>query len=174
MDQKMICPITRQQILEGTEKWSPCCMFGIKKRKFQCNMWLEIFDEVGGIGFIPYEDDKPVGQMIFLPKKYARRIGLPTSQINENLEKTMVIGCLYVPRECRNRGIASAMIKELISFCNDHGYNRIEVPVDLRPPDKKIFSNISFLPFRKFGFIVDEVSLGWEFRPETRICFCSL
>ncbi len=169
----MIRPITRQQILEGTGKWTPCYMFGIKKRKFQCNMWLEVFDEVGEIGFIPYEDDKPVGQMIFLPKKYARRIGLPTSSTNENLEKTMVIGCLFIVAEHSNRGIASAMIKELISFCREHGYTRIEAPVDLRPPDEAGI-NISFFPFRKFSFIIDEESLGWEFRPEVRMCFCNL
>lgn len=176
----MIHAITRQQILEGmgehpfqVGRWIPCNMFGIKKRKFKCNMWLEIFDEVGGIGFIPYEDDKRVGQMIFLPKKYARRIGLSTSQTNENLEKTMIIGCLFVLREYGNRGIASAMIKELINFCTEHGYTRIEAPVDPKPPDEAGI-NISFYPFRKFGFIIDEASMGWEFRPEQRMCFYNL
>ena len=169
-----IRPITRQLIFGGTGKWNPpwsdvCCMFGIKKRNLQCNMWLEIFDEVEGIGFISWEDDEPVGQMIFLPKKYARRIGLPISRTNEEVEKTMVIGCLYVPKEHRNKGIASAMVRELVSFCDNHGYKRIEVPVDLRPPDKEMFSTISFFPFRKFGFVIDETSLGWEFKPETRI-----
>lgn len=166
-------PITRQLIVEGTGELLPCYMFGIRKRGFQCSMWLEIFDEVGGIGFVPWEDDKPVGQMIFLPKKYARRIGLPNSQTNGDLEKTMVIGCLLVHREYQNKGIASAMIKELIGFCKDHGYTRIEAPVDQRPPDEAGI-NISFFPFRKFGFIVDESREGWEFRPETRICFCNL
>jgi len=169
-----IRPITRKLILEEAGKWDPpwsdiCCMFSIKKRKFQCNMWLEIFDAVGGIGFVSWEDDEAVGQMIFLPKKYARKIGLPISRPNEEIEKTMVIGCLYVPKEHRNKGIASAMIRELISFCDDHGYKRIEVPVDLRPPDKKMFSTISFFPFRKFGFVIDEASLGWEFELKTRI-----
>lgn len=147
-------------------------MFGVEKRGFQCNMWLEIFDEVGGIGFVPWKDDKPVGQMIFLPKKYARRIGFSTCQTNEDLKKTMVIGCLLVHTEHQNKGIASAMIKELIDFCKDHGYNRIEAPVDPRPPDEAGMS-ISFFPFRKFGFILDESREGWEFRPETRMCFCN-
>jgi hypothetical protein len=57
----MIRPITRQVILEGTGEWTPCYMFGISKRGFQCSMWLEIFDEVGGIGYVPYVEDKPVG-----------------------------------------------------------------------------------------------------------------
>ena len=174
-----IRPITKRLIVEGGGKWSPpwseiCCMFGIKKRKFQCNMWLEIFDEAGGIGFTSWEDSEPAGQVIFLPKKYARKIGLSTCRANENLERTIVIGCLYVHNEHRNRGIASAMIKELINFCNDHKYDRIEAPVDLRPPDKEFISSISFYPFRKFGFNVDEASPGGEFGQETRMCFCDL
>ena len=123
-----IKPITGQLILEGTGEWTPCYMFGVEKRGFECKMWLEIFDEVGGIGFVPWEDDKPVGQMIFLPKKYARRIGFSTCRTNGNLERTMVIGCLLVHAEHQNKGIASAIIEELIGFCKDHGYNRIEAP----------------------------------------------
>ena len=170
----MIRPITRQVILEGTGEWTPCYKFGIRKRGFQCSMWLEIFDEVGRIGFTSWEKDEPVGQMIFLPKKYARRIGLSTCRANEDLERTMVVGCLYVHSEHRSRGIATAMIRELISFCNEHRYNRIEVSVDLGPPDREFISKISFYPFRKFSFIVDETSSGDEFAPETRMCYCSL
>jgi len=165
--------ITGKIILEGVGVWVPCYMFGVEKRGYKCNMWLEIFDEVGGIGFIPYVDDKPVGQMVFLPKKYARKIGLPTSQTDENMDATMVIGCLFVFAEHQNKGIASAMIKALIDFCKDHGYNRVEAPVDLRPPPEAGL-NISFFPFRKFGFIIDESREAWEFRPETRMCVCDL
>jgi len=77
----------------------------------------------------------------------------------------MVISCLLIHTEHQNKGIASAMIKELMDFCKDHGYNRIEAPVDPRPPNEAGI-NISFFPFRKFGFILDESREGWEFRPE--------
>jgi len=186
---RMIRPITRQQILEGIEghpfaetewdpKWGipppglliPCNMFGISKRKYQSAMWAEVFDEVGGIGYLAYEDDKLVGQMIFMPKKYARRIGIPTSRTKENLESTIVIGCLVILREHWNKGIASAMIRELVGFSELQGFRRIEALVDLRPPDKA-GGNTSFFPFRKYGFVVDETSHGWESRPETRMCF---
>jgi len=186
---RTISPITRQQILEGIEghpfaeaEWKPmwgkpppgrlipCNMFGIKERKYKCSMWEEAFEEVGGIGFLAYEDGKLVGQMIFLPKKYARRIGLPTSRTNADLERTIVIGCLVIVREHWNKGIASAMIGELMSFCKDRGFRRIEALVDVRPPDKAE-GNTSFFPFRKFGFIIDEKSQGWESRSETRMCF---
>jgi len=189
---RTIRAITKRQILEGIDghpfaevEWNPtwgnpppgqlipCNMFGISKRKYQYAMWTEVFDEVGGIGFLTYEDGKLVGQMIFLPKKYARRIGLPTSRTNENLESTMVIGCLVVVREHLNEGIASAMIRELMSLCRNHGFRRIETSVDVRPPGKAE-GNTSFFPFRKFGFTIDETSQGWESRPETRMCSCHI
>lgn len=171
----MIVPVTRQLILEGTGEWTPCYMFGIRERSkwFRCDMWLEILDEVEGVGYIPYVDGRKVGQMFFLPKKYARRIGLPTCRANDDLEKTMVIGCLMVLKEYMNRGFASAMIGELMVFCKGHGYTRIEACIDPRPPEEAGI-NTSFLPFRKFGFTIDEDSSGWEFRPETRMCSCYL
>jgi len=85
----------------------------------------------------------------------------------------MVIGCLCVIADYANRGIASGMIEGLIGFCRKHNYSRIEAPVDLRVPEEAGI-NISFYPFRKFGFLVDEESWGWEFRPETRMCYGSL
>lgn len=171
----MIRPVTRQLILEGTGDWTPCYMFGVRERFkwFRCDMWLEIIDEVGGVGYVPYVDGKRVGQMFFLPKVYARRIGLPTCRTNHDLEKTMVIGCLMVFREYMNRGLASAMVRSLIGFCREHGYTRIEACVDPRSPEEAGIGT-SFFPFRKFGFVVDETSFGWEFRPETRMCFCNL
>jgi GNAT superfamily N-acetyltransferase len=169
----VIRPITQHEILEGTGKWIPCYMFGIQKRHWRCDMWVEIFDELGGIGFTPFVEDKPAGQMIFLPKKYARKIALPTCPTNENLEKTLVIGCLFVMQEYSNRGIASAMIRETIEFCKENGYTRIEACVDPRPPTESGI-NTSFFPFRKFGFALDQARCGWEFRPETRMCFCNL
>jgi hypothetical protein len=51
----MIRPITRQVILEGTGEWTPCYMFGIRERGFQCSLWLEIFDLFNGRG--PEKDD---------------------------------------------------------------------------------------------------------------------
>jgi GNAT superfamily N-acetyltransferase len=165
----MIQPITRQEVLEGLGCEYYCCMFGIKRRSYRCDMWRVIYDEVGGIGFLAREGKKIVGQMVFLPKQYARRIGLPTSPENRELEKTMVIGCLYVLKDFSNRGMASEMIQRLIEFCGERGYTRIEACVDPRPPHESGMGT-SFFPFRKFGFALEEGREGWEFRPNTRIC----
>lgn len=169
----MIHPISRDEILEGLGQDYYCYMFGINSKAYRCNMWRDIFDEVGGIGFLARDEKKIVGQMIFVPKKHARKIALPTSAENKTLEKTMVIGCLYVLKEYGNRGIASQMIRGLIDFCRSRGYARIEACVDPRPP-QEAGMNTSFYPFRKFGFALDDSREGWEFRPETRTCTLQL
>lgn len=163
----------RHEIINGLGHPYFCSMFGITKRMYKCNMWLEIFDKVGGIGFLAYADKKPVAQMIFVPKNFARKICLPTRQCNVNLETTIVIGCLFTIQEYSNKGIASTMIRSLINFCKKHGYSAIESCVDPRPPDQAKI-NTSYFPFRKFGFIIDGTREGFEFRPETRMCYLKL
>ena len=165
----MIRSITRNEILNGLGQYYYCCMFGINHREYKCDMWRSIFDEVGAIGFLARERNKIVGQMIFIPKKYARRIALPTSPQNDDIDNTMVIGCLYVLKEYSGKGIASNMIQMLIDFCQNHGYQKIEACVHTGTPEQSGYS-ISFFPFRKFGFVIDESREGWEYNLETRIC----
>ena len=93
-----------------------CCMSGILGRKFQCDMWSVIFDRVGSIGLLTRSGGRIVGQLIYMPKDFARRIGMPRGQRADNLEATMVISCVQVHPEFRNRGIASGMIREAIDF----------------------------------------------------------
>ena len=169
----MIHPITRGEILNGLGAPYYCCMFGIQDRTYQCDMWSTVFDEVGGIGYLARSEDKVVGQLIFMPKKHARRIGLPTSPLNDSIEKTLVICCLYVLKDYGNRGIASKMLAEAIRFCKSNGYIRIEACVDRRAPHLSGMST-SFYPFRKFGFTLDESREGREYKPETRICWKDL
>jgi GNAT superfamily N-acetyltransferase len=166
----VIRPITGEEILQGLGQDYYCYMFGSNKREYKCSMWPTIFDEVGGIGYLAREDDRIVGQLIFLPKKYARRVALPTCPENGNLGGTMVISCLYVIREFGGRGIASQMIDEALKFCRKHGFTRIEAVVDCRPPEESGI-NTSYYPFRKFGFILDGSREAWEFRPESRMCY---
>ncbi len=169
----MIQPITLDEILEGLGQDYYCYMFGSNRHEYKCDIWPTIFKEVGGIGYLARDGEKIIGQLIFLPKKYARHIALPTSPDNRNLEGTIVISCLYVLREYGGRGIASAMIKEALNFCREHGFTRVEASVDPRPPQESGI-NTSFYPFRKFGFLLDDSREGWEFRPESRICYLDL
>ena len=170
----MIQKITKDMILNGLGWPVPCCMFDITNRAYQCDMWSQIFDEIGSIGYLAYEDDKPAGQLIFLPKKYARRIGLSTCRTNERLDTTILVGCLLISSEYRNKGLASTMIRELISFCESAGYDRIEVGVCDKPAGNNWVEQISFLPFRKFGFVLDETTQAHEFKPEELMCYCNL
>jgi GNAT superfamily N-acetyltransferase len=148
-------------------------MFGLNHHEYKCDMWPTIFDEVGGIGYLARDEKKIVAQLIFMPKIYARRIALAASPENRNIEGTMVISCLYVLRDYGGRGIASAMIVETLNFCRKHGFTRVEAIVDHRPPQESGI-NTSFYPFRKFGFVLDNSREGWEFRPESRVCYLEL
>lgn len=172
----MIQQITKDMILNGVglPEEVPCCMFDINNRTYRCDMWSQIFDEIGCIGYSAREENKPAGQLIFLPKKYARKIGLSTCQTNERLGTTILVGCLMIFSECRNKGLASMMIQELIDFCKSAGYNRIEVGVCNKPAGNKWVEQISFFPFRKFGFVLDETARAHEFKPEELMCYLDL
>ena len=166
----MISPISRNEILEGLNQEYHCCMFGINKRDYHCNMWKDIYDEVGGIGFLAREQNKIIGQMIYMPKRFARKIAISSSPNNDDIDKTMVLGCLYVLKDYGNKGIGSQMIRMLIDFCQNKSYTKVEAYVDTRPIEQLGPFDLSFYPFRKFGFIVDDTREGWEFCPNTRIC----
>jgi|GEM_PF-2941429 GNAT superfamily N-acetyltransferase len=165
----MIQAITRDEVLNGLGQDYHCCMFGSSRHAYQCTMWPRVFDEIGGIGYLARDDAKLIGQLIFLPKHYACRIGTPTAPQNGNLERTLVISCLYVMREYAGRGIASAMISATLEFCRTHGFSRVEAVVDRRPPPE-CEHGTSFFPFRKFGFVLDDSREGWECWAHSRIC----
>lgn len=169
----MIQPITRDEILNGLGQYYHCYMFGANRHEYKCSMWPTVFDEVGGIGYLVRDGAKIAAQLIFMPKRYARRIALPTSPHNADIAGTLVISCLYVIREYAGKGIASAMIKETLDFCRHHGFSRLEAVVDHRPPPECGFGT-SFYPFRKFGFILDDSREGWEFWPHSRMCYLEL
>lgn len=178
MSDIIVKPIEREIILNGTGKYIPCFMFGINNRRIKCNMWLDIFDEVGAIGFIPWQDKKPIGQMFFMPKKYARKITIPFSNTKVNFDKTLVIGCLMICGDQIgsghwNKGAASALIQELIGFSRTKGYRRIEACVDLRPPQEAGWMT-SFYPFKKFGFEIEPESFGWENKENMKMCALNL
>lgn len=163
--------ITKEEVLHGFADGYYCCMSGVLRRRFQCDMWPVIFDRVGSIGLLARAGDRIVGQLIYLPKDCARRIGMPRGVRGEGLDTTMVISCVQVHPEFRNRGIASAMIEEAITFCRRHGYQRLEAYVDPRPPQEAADWIPSFSAFRKFGFTLEGPAVAWESHPESRICF---
>ncbi len=166
--------ITRHEILHGFAEGFYCCMSGIRGRKFQCDMWSVIFDRVGSIGLLTRSGGSIVGQLIYMPKDCARRIGMPRGRRSDDLEATMVISCVQVHPEFKARGIASSMIGEAISFCRQRNYKTIEAYVDPRPPQAAAAWIPSFSPFRKFGFIIEGSGIAWESHPESRICTLDL
>ena len=170
----MIKEISRDIILNGLGQPVACCMFDTANRAFQSDMWPRIYDEVGSIGYLAYQEDELVGQLIFLPKKYARKIGLSTCKTNERLDTTLLIACLFIHSDQRNKGLASTMIKQVINFCKSNGLNRIEVGACTKPAGKEWVEPISFLPFKKYGFIIDKKARAHEFRAEDKMCYLNI
>jgi len=166
--------ITKDEILHGFADGYYCCMSGILHRRFQCDMWAAIFDRVDSIGLLARSGGKIVGQLIYLPKDCAQRIGMPRGVRGDDLQATMVISCVMVHDEFRHRGIASGMIAEAISFCRQRNIKRIEAYVDPRPPDEAADWIPSFSAFRKFGFAIEGPAVAWESHPESRICTLDL
>lgn len=170
----IIKPFTKDIIANGIGRFVPCYMYGVNDRKISCNMWLDIFNEIGQIGFIPYINNEAVGQIIFLPKKYARKITIPFSKELKHFEQTLVIGCLVVKGEQFNashwnKGVASKLIEHVIGFAKENGYKRIEAAVDIRSP-KEAQWMVSSFPFLKFGFKIEENSFGWEGKENMKMC----
>jgi GNAT superfamily N-acetyltransferase len=151
-----------------------CSMSGTKGRKCQCAMWLTIFDHVGSIGLVARAGDSPVGQLIYMPKHFARRLGFPRGERAEDMEATMVIACVNVHRQFRRQGIASTMVREAVDFCRQQGYKRVEAYVDPRPPGEAEDWIPSFSAFGKFGFAIEGPKTAWESKPDSRICCLDL
>lgn len=167
--------ISRGEIENGFEDGFFCGMSGVCRRPPRSRLWLDIYDEVGSIGLLAREQGWVVGQTIILPKKYARRMGLPTDIAHaEDIDTTMAISCLRVHGRYRNMGIASAMIQETIDFCRSHAYERVDACVDHRPPPETFEWLPSFTPFKKFGFEISGSRIAWEEWPESRICSLAL
>jgi len=166
--------ITRDQILNGFEDEYYCCMSGVLSRRFQCDMWPTIFDRVGSIGLLTRSEGRIVGQLIYIPKHYAQRIGMPRGEGSDDMESTMVISCVRVHDRYKNQGIASNMIREAINFCRQNRYRRIEAYVDPRTPLTAAEWVPSFSAFRKFGFVIEGPRIAWESKPDSRICFLLL
>ena len=83
----MIRSITRDEIRGGLGQDYYCYMFGSDHHEYKCDMWPAIFDEVGGIGYLARDGEKIIGQLIFVPKKYARRIALATCPENQQYRR---------------------------------------------------------------------------------------
>ena len=170
-----ITHITLDEVKNGFQKGFYCCMSGVCKRQFQSNMWIRVHEEVGSIGLLARGDKGIVAQTIFLPKKHARWIGLPTGLGDpDEFSSTMSISCLLVHDWCRNKGIASKMIQETIGFSRKHGFKKLEAYVDPRSPEDAFQWLPSFSPFKKFGFVVDGSRVAWESWPESRMCHLDL
>jgi GNAT superfamily N-acetyltransferase len=166
--------ITKDEILHGFAEGYYCCMSNILGRKVRCDMWSTIYDRVGSIGVLARTEDWIIGQLILMPKDCARRIGMPRGQHAKDVESTMVISCVMVQPQHKHQGIATSMVAEVVRFCKERKFKRIEAYVDPLPPQEAAEWVPSFSAFKKFGFAIEGPKTAWESKPGSRICYLDL
>jgi len=120
-------------------------------------------------GLLAYESDRPVGWISLAPRE--RFVRLETSRVLKPVDDQPVwsISCFLVVRDCRNRGVAEALLRAACSFASQRGASILEgYPIE---PSKRLypaayawtgFASV----FRRAGF--EEVARRSETRPIMR------
>jgi GNAT superfamily N-acetyltransferase len=94
------------------------------KRK---DFYLYLIKVFGTFGFLATQNDAVLAFITFFPKAIARRIGYYTSTSDEHLDKTLIVGCLFVPKQLRGKGLATRLIRAVVDHAKENGYSKIEV-----------------------------------------------
>ncbi len=89
-------------------------------------LYLSLIDLSGTCGLVAVENSEVAGFITFFPKTAGRRMGFYTLPGDENLTKTLVVGCLHVTPARRNRGIGAALVQGVKGWAVQHGYIAVE------------------------------------------------
>jgi len=122
-----------------------------KRKEF----YLYLIKVSGTFGFLATQNDTVLAFVTFLPKAIARKIGYYTSTSDGHLDKTLMVGCLFVPKQLRGEGLATRLISAVVDYAKENGYSKIEattIPKEL---------NYSWewwakYPFEKLGFEMEQ------------------
>ena len=108
-----------------------------------------------------YIDRQAAGFVSFAPQREIWRLGWfedcherpPATR----REPTLVVLCLHVYPGARRRGVATALISELIEYGRDHRYGRIVAYTGCRPMETIGQSAGNRFPYERAGFKLEEV-----------------
>ena len=120
-------------------------------------------------GLLAYESDRPVGWISLAPRE--RFVRLETSRVLKPVDDQPVwsISCFLVVRDCRNRGVAEALLRAACAFASQRGASILEgYPIEpSKRPDPAAYAWTGFASvFRRAGF--EEVARRSETRPIMR------
>jgi GNAT superfamily N-acetyltransferase len=90
-------------------------------------------------GLIAYDGDRPVGWCSYGPRTSFPRLETVKAYRRDDIEKVWSVNCFYIDKDCRNRGLARAMLKAALDFMRRRGVRLVEAyPVPLTRDGKKL------------------------------------
>lgn len=89
----------------------------------------EVIMAHGTFGIALRREQQVIGFLTYMPKNLARRVGFYGGRIDEPAVNTLTVGCLFIPKPYRSKGIAKRLLREMIKWAKDAGYSYIEAVV---------------------------------------------
>jgi GNAT superfamily N-acetyltransferase len=138
---------------KGGPKWCWCMAFRATPDEIRNSKSPERRKQILGrvkdgvpIGLLAYENDEPVAWVSVAPKDTFQKLGGA-----EDTEGVWSLTCLYVPRDRRRQGLATALVEGAVSHVRKHKGRLLEAyPVDADSPS---YRHMGFVPtFEKQGF----------------------
>ena len=128
-----------------------------------------IVEDGGEPGLLAYESDRPVGWISLAPRE--RFVRLESSRVLKPVDDQPVwsISCFLVAKDCRNRGVAEALLRAACAFASQRGASVLEgYPIEPgKRPYPAAYAWTGFASvFRRAGF--EEVARRSETRPIMR------
>lgn len=155
-------PISRIDVVEGITGPGVYCLGKLPQSNWSDDpderdlqqrrqeLYLELIGTFGTCGLLAVDEDGVVGFITFFPKASARRLGFYTLPGNDELDKTLVVGCLHVAQAKRGRGIGSTLIQGVKDWAAKRGYSVIEAIGEGQPQ----YGWHASAPFLSSGFEV--------------------
>lgn len=166
-------PITTRDIEEGLEgpgvtddAGEPFCLACLTPSKMgegdsryvqmkRKDFYRYLIKAYGTFGFLATQNGAVLAFITFFPKTIARKIGYYTSTKDEQLDTTLSVGCLFVPKALRGKRLATRLIKTVIEYAKKNSYSKIEattIPKELNQG----WEWWAKYPFEKLGFKTEE------------------
>lgn len=120
-------------------------------------------------GLLAYENDRPVGWISLAPRE--RFVRLETSRVLKPVDDRPVwsVSCFLVAKDCRNRGVAEALLRGACTFARQRGASILEgYPIEPKTrPYPAAYAWTGFASvFRRASF--EEVARRSDTRPIMR------
>ncbi|MCL6451137.1 MAG: GNAT family N-acetyltransferase [Acetobacteraceae bacterium] len=116
---------------------------------------LQLLSDQGACGYVACLEESVLAFLTFFPKSVARRLGYYSSPRPTDPGRTLVVGCLFVPRPLRRLGLAGRLLDRLVADARRRGFTRVEA-VAVRDDGGRVFGWHAVHPFLSRGFSLEQ------------------